>query len=668
MTDWRTHRSPHARVYRTEPGAARLTDGFWADRWETCRTQTIPALWSRMEGTDPTHFLQNFRIAAGMVTGRYRGAPFNDGDFYKLLEATCSILAVTNKGDDPFDFRSRVAEAIAIIGKAQRADGYLHTRTLIRQRTGGDGEPFQDPVDFELYNMGHLMTAACVHWRATGGNEDFLRIARKTADFLDEAFRDPGPKLSHLAICPAHYMGILDLFRVTGEPRYLALAKQFLDLRDQTPPGGGGDDNQDRIPFREQTEAVGHAVRANYLYAGAADLYAETGDHSLWEPLERIWRDMTERKISITGGCGALFDGASPDAATEQATITRTHQSYGRAFQQPQQTAHNETCASIGSLLWNFRMFLVTGEARYMDIVELALFNGILSGVSLHGTDFFYVNPLRKLKETPCSLRWPHERASFFSSFCCPPNLARTIAQVADCFYSVSDDGLQVNLYGGSSISVTLITGPAITLTQETGYPWNGKIHLRFSGFDAAEFTLRLRIPGWAESASVLVNGEIVAKTPVPESYFSLRRIWKSGDTVDLEIPMPPRMMEAHPLVEEARGQVAIRRGPLVYCLESVDLPEGTALRDILLPVNETLTPRHAADLLGGITVLESTALARPAAPETASLYRPLPAHPHGLRSVPLRLVPYFAWGNRNQQAQGAAEMSVWLALHWSPP
>ncbi|HPU57378.1 MAG TPA: glycoside hydrolase family 127 protein, partial [Verrucomicrobiota bacterium] len=309
----------------------------------------IPGMWRLMSGTNYTHFLRNFEIAAGLAEGRSRGASFNDGDFYKWLEAACAMLIQTNDAV----LRAHVDRAVEVIARAQRADGYLHTPVLIRNRYGDtNAVPFQDRNNFEMYNMGHLMTAACMHRLATG-RDDLMAVATKAADFLEATFRDAGPEAARSSVCPSHYMGLVDLYRATGETRYLNLARRLFDLRSQIKDGG--DDNQDRIPFIQQTNAMGHAVRANYLYAGAADLFMETGDPNLWKPLEPIWTDVVRRKMHITGGCGALYDGASPDGSKEQRSITRVHQAYGRNYQLPNTTAHNETCANIGNVLWNWR-------------------------------------------------------------------------------------------------------------------------------------------------------------------------------------------------------------------------------------------------------------------------------------------------------------------------
>lgn len=647
---------PHAVVHPAAPGDVRWTGGFWGEWLDVCRYKTVPALWGILSGTDHSQYLQNFRVAAGTAEGRHRGAPFNDGDFYKWLEAACALLlAAGDKGDA--ELAAWIAESVAAIAAAQREDGYLHTQVLIRQRNGDtNSRPFQNPVDFELYNMGHLMTAACLHHAATG-QETLLNVARRAADFLNEAFPEPTAERARFSICPSHYMGLLDLYRVTGEIRYRDLAVRFIEMRDLPPPDGT-DDNQDRIPFRQQREAVGHAVRANYLYAGAADLFAETGDHTLWESLEPIWQSVVQRKLYITGGCGALYDGASPDGAVDQKGITRVHQSFGRSYQLPNQTAHNETCAAIGSVLWNWRMFLVTGEARYLDLLELTLYNGVLSGISRDGERFFYNNPLRKLKQQPCELRWPRTRAEYFSSFCCPPNVARILARSAEYAYAVTDNAVLVTLYGGSHLSAHLPDGAQITLTQESRYPQDGHIRLRIDRCEAAPGSpppaIRLRIPAGAASATVHINGSHVEGI-VSQGFLEMRRDWQAGDIIDLDLELPVELVEAHPLVEEARNQITVRRGPLVYCLESPDLPPEISVMDVVLKTGIPLEPRFDPDLLGGVTVLEGQGWATKGHTEFGSeLYRTF--RPPTVYPVALRLVPYYLWDNR-----GDSEMTVWM-------
>ena len=641
--------SPHAMVRSVGLEEVRWTRGFWADRVENCYRRMIPAMGSLMQGTNYTHFFHNFRIAAGLAEGRHRGASFNDGDFYKWLEAACAMFAATN---DP-QLERLIEEVIPVIASAQQADGYLHTPVLVAKRNGDTAaRPFQDRFNFEMYNMGHLLTAACVHHRATG-RTNLLAVACKAADFLDKTFLQVSPESARSSVCPSHYMGMVELYRATREPRYLELAKKFFALRSQIT--SGGDDNQDRIPFEQQTNAAGHAVRANYLYAGAADLFMETGDKSLWAPLEPIWTNVIHQKMHITGGCGALYDGASPDGAKEQKSITRTHQAYGRNYQLPNLTAHNETCANIGNVLWNWRMFLVTGEARFIDVVELALYNSVLSGASLDGTNFFYVNPLRTLDPLPTPLRWSRQRVPFVSSFCCPPNLLRTLAEVANYAYAKSSDGIWVNLYGGSTVQ-TRAAGQLVKLTQETDYPWNGRVRITVNDCGREQFALKLRVPGWTKAASVRVNGTPADVSSSPTTYLELRRVWKPGDAVDLDLPMPARLMEAHPLVEETLNQVALQRGPVVYCLESPDLPPGGRLTDVMIPADIDLVARYDGRLLGGVVVLNGVAQVRPSADWSGQLYRELRGAE--VRALDVRFTPYSVWGNR-----GPSEMSVWLPL-----
>ena len=627
------------------------TEGLWADRFELCRTQMVPSMARLMQGTNYSQFYFNFEILAGLAVGKSRGASFNDGDFYKLLEGASATLAVTNDAR----INVKLDEGIAVIAQAQATNGYLDTWVQLHQRSGDTNvAPFQNPENFEMYNFGQLMTAACVHYRVTG-KTNFLAIARKAADFLCDEFKVPTPALANNLICPSHYMGIVELYRATGEPRYLDLAKKFMAMRDLVKEGV--DDNQDRVPFAQQNEAEGHAVRANYLYAGAADLFLETGDTNLWNPLGKIWTNVVTKKMYLTGGCGALYDGASPDGAKDQKHITRVHQAYGRNFQLPNTTAYNETCANIGNVFWNWRMFLATGDAKFMDVVELALYNSVLSGGALDGTNFFYTNPLRVTDPMPLELRWSRTRVPFVSSFCCPPNLVRTIAESADYAYGKSADAVWVNLYGGSSLKTKLSNGETIQLAQETDYPWNGRVRIKIVACDTNEFSLKLRIPGWANGANVRINDSPADDSPKPESYFEIRRVWRSGDFVDLDLPMPARLMEANPLVEEDLNQVAVQRGPVVYCLESPDLPAGVRISCVRIPPDLKLTPRFDRHLLDGVVVLEGKALAQPDENWSGKLYRDF--QPAEFKPVSVKFIPYSVWQNR-----GPSEMSVWLPMN----
>jgi DUF1680 family protein len=638
-----------SRALGERPGLreARWTGGFWGDRMAVCRESLVPTMGRLMGDSDRPRFLGNFEVAAGRVAGRHRGPKWNDGDFYKWFEAAAATFALT--GDAALG--RQLDEIIELIGAAQDPDGYIHTDVQIRQRAGEAVERFGNPMDFEMYNMGHLMSAACAHLAATG-KRSLLDCAIRAADFLARQFAAPTPAMARHGICPAHLMGLIDLARTTGQRKYVALAAKLLDMRDRV--AKGDDDNQDRVPFRQQREAVGHGVRATYLYAGAADLYAEAGDDSLLPPLQSIWTDLVTRKLYITGGCGALFDGASPDGSEEQLTITRVHQAFGRNYQLPHSTAHNETCAAIGNLLWNWRMLLVTGEGRFADVLEQSLYNSVLAGVSLDGTKFFYTNTLRQLDTMPVELRWNRHRAAHIGCFCCPPNVARVLAQSATYAYVKGHDSVWVVLYGCNELQTTINGGP-LHLMQETAYPWDGTVHITVHAAPAGPTAIRLRIPGWCDDAAVSINGESMRALITPGEFLDVRRRWEAGDTIQLELPMRARKLAAHPLVEEARNHVAVMRGPLVYCLESADLPAGVGVMDVLLPADAPLGVGSDPSL-PGITVLTGKALAAPPTATGGPLYQELANTP--TRPLDVKLVPYYAWDNR-----GDGEMSVWLPL-----
>jgi DUF1680 family protein len=649
-----TTKSPHAPIKPIKIDEVRWTDGFWADRVDTCHNKSVPAMWELMRDGTYKPFLEHFLIAAGKAEGDYHGAQWNDGDFYKWLEAAIATWAVTKDEE----LAEAIDTSIAAIVAAQREDGYIHTPVLIRLRNGDTtAKPFENRLNFEMYNMGHLITTGCLHYRVTG-KTDLLAAAEKAAQFMIKNFSNPTPELARNAVCPSHYMGAVELYRTTGKPEYLELAKTFLDMRNLVTDGG--DDNQDLVPFVEQREAVGHAVRANYLYAGAADLYAETGDKALITPMRAIWDNMVQKKLYITGACGALYDGASPDGSSDQGHITRTHQSFGRNYQLPNTTAHNETCANIAGAMWNWRMFLLTGEAKYIDVMETALYNSILSGVSLDGTEFFYVNPLRVVDPLPVELRYPRTRQKFFSSFCCPPNVVRTIAEIGGYAYSKTDDAILVNFYGGNTLETTLLDS-SLKITQDTQYPWDGKVKLTIDECPTQSFAMKLRIPGWCKDAAIKVNNESLAMSQdgirfASQKYIGFRRQWKPGDVIELDLPMPAQLIEAHPLVEEVQHQVAVQRGPVVYCLESADLPEGVKVENIVIPADAKLKPRYESNMLDGVATITTEAIAEANPTWTGGLYRP--KQTEGEKRIPLKLVPYYAWANR-----GAGEMTVWLPL-----
>ncbi len=645
-----TSSSRHVKLRSVDIKDVRWTKGFWKDRFDCCRKSMIPNMQRLLEDPETSHAYDNFRVAAGLKEGRHRGPKWHDGDFYKWLEAAAFVYAVT--GDKKLD--NLMDRIIEVIGKCQRPDGYIHTPVVIAQRQKKFQETeFSDRLDFETYNMGHLMTCACVHYRATG-KTTLMNIAKKAADFLYRSHKNSPEILANNAICPSHYMGIIEMYRTSKDRRYLELAKGLVDTRDLVKDGS--DQNQDRIPFRQQTQAVGHAVRANYLYAGVADVYTETGDESLLRALELIWNDVAYRKMYITGATGALYDGASPDGSKSHSSIQLVHQAYGRPYQLPNITAYNESCAIVGLILWNWRMLAVTAQVRYADQLELAYYNGLLSTISLDGKKFFYTNPLSRIDKLPFQLRWSRKRQPYISCFCCPPNTVRMIAEVSAYAYSISDRGLWVNLYGGNELDTYLDDGSRLKLKQHSDYPWDGTINITMEDTPQKEFSVYLRIPAWAKSANITINEVIVTRGLQTGQYYEIRRLWHKKDRIKLLLPMQSRLMEAHPLVEQARNQTAVCRGPIVYCLESMDLPEGMKVSQVSIPSNIVFRCRYDKKMLGGTVVLEGKANINPNRNWKNTLYRELDRAQTS--KIDLHLIPYYAWDNR-----GDSEMTVWLPL-----
>ncbi|MBW9094349.1 glycoside hydrolase family 127 protein [Microbacterium jejuense] len=657
----------HARLRPLGAAHARWASGFWGDVHDRTRDVTIPQIWSSLSDPAVSPGLANFRIAAGLEPGEHSGPPFMDGDFYKWLEAAIARLETD---PDP-ELGERIEHIAELIASVQRPDGYLHTPTIISTRNHEDAIALADRFNFETYNLGHLITAGVRHYEVTGSTT-LLDAARKAASFLEDLATNKPLELARSAICPSHYMAVIDLYRATGDEQYLRLSEAFIRVRDDFE---GGDDNQDRLPVREQKVVAGHAVRANYLYAGLADLVAETGDGDLQAVLERLWRDVVDTKLYITGGAGALYDGASPDGSPWQGDISRVHQAYGRAYQLPQTTAHNESCANIGLILWGERMLALTGDAAYADVIEQVAFNSLLSSVSLAGSEYFYTNPLRQVRDLPYPLRRPGDtaihptpppppsderlRESYLSCFCCPPNIARTLARFHERAASLGDDGLYVHLYGGSALDVTTDDGRRLALREDGGYPWGETVVFTVTAaVDAGGhgIPLHLRIPGWSSGATLTVNGEAVTVSD-PGAYTRIDRVWQEGDVVALHLPMPVRVLRAHRLAEEATNQVAVRRGPVVYAVESADLPEGVVLEQIALRRGAALIPVEAEVAGHSVVALETEAVVLPRTDDDA-LYDDVDDAP--LAAASIRLIPYFAWGNR-----GAGEMSVWLPLVW---
>jgi DUF1680 family protein len=644
-----TSASGFARLHSPDMNAVQWTTGFWADRFKVCQETMVPQLWKTYTDPELSHSFRNFEIAAGLKEGKFKGPSFHDGDFYKTFEAVASLYAVTK--DKKLDLL--MDDAVSVIAKAQRADGYIYTKAIIEQKQKGNSKMFDDRLSFEAYNFGHLMTAACVHYRATG-KTSLLEVAKKAADFLIVFYGRATPEQSRNAICPSHYMGLTELYRTTKDREYLTLVEYLVSIKGATE---GTDDNQDRIPFLQQTKITGHAVRANYLFAGVADLYSETGDTALLSKLNVMWNDLTRHKMYVTGGCGSLYDGVSPDGTSYKPDeVQKIHQAYGRDYQLPNFTAHNETCANIGNVLWNWRMLQITGEAKYADIVELALYNSVLSGINLKGDKFLYTNPLAYSDALPFSQRWSKDRQSYISkSNCCPPNAVRTIAEVSQYAYSLSEKGVFFNLYGGNTFNTTLKNSP-LKLTQTTDYPWDGKVNVLVESAPKESFSMFFRIPGWCSGASISVNGRIQNVQLIPETYAEVKSNWKAGDRIELLLPMPVVLLESNPMVEETRNQVAVKRGPVVYCHESVDLPKDRTIFDIAIGVKNNLITVPVMIENSAVTMLKGNAFLVNRDSWQNKLYREVknPAPD----TIPVRLIPYYAWGNR-----GHTDMTVWIPL-----
>lgn len=657
--------SRYAVMTATPIDAVNWTGGFWGERFDVLSKTSLQSMWATWQTKEGKGF-NNFLIASGEMQGEHHGPPFHDGDMYKWLEAVASVYAI-NK--DP-ELERIMDRFIGCVVKAQREDGYIHTPVIIaelnkkkKEQQNGDDDTvvgtatgtkkdkaFGNRLNFETYNLGHLITAGIVHKRATGKTTLF-NAAVKAADFLYDFCQRAPEELAGNAICPSHYMAVAEMYRETGNKKYLDLLKQFIDIRGMV--ANGTDDNQDRIPFRQQYNAMGHAVRANYLYAGVADLYLESGEEQLMKNLTSIWQDIVTRKMYINGACGALYDGTSPDGTNYTPdSIQKVHQSYGRPYQLPQSTAHNETCANIGNLFFNWRMLEATGDAKYADIMENCLYNSILCGISLDGEKYFYTNPLRMSDELPYTLRWPKERTKYISCFCCPPNTLRTLCEAQTYAYAVSKDAIYVNLFGENTFTYKPDGKYEMTLAQHTQYPWDNKVLLEVvKAKKTVNTVIMLRIPYWCSEVNVSVNGR-----PVPydreKGYAAVNGRWKKGDVISYSMEMGTRIVEANPLVEESRGQVAVQRGPIVYCAESPDLGD-IDIDDIAIPVDTKFKPVEMVIDGSRMMALEGEVVVRDEATWKGQLYREV-SRKNERRTI--RLIPYYAWGNR-----GKSEMTVWM-------
>jgi len=625
--------------------AVHIHDIFWAPRIETNRAVTIPFAFEQDQKSGRFY---NFERAAQALKGtppsdlRPPGYPFDDTDVYKVLEGASYTLSV--HPDPKLD--AYLDEVIAKIAAAQEPDGYLYTTRTINPLSphpwsGKERWILEGVNSHELYDLGHLYEAAVAHYQATG-KRTLLDVALRTANLLDATF---GP--DKRSIWPGHQiveMGLAKLYRVTGEERYLNLAKFMLDQRgpQSKEQGAGNPYVQAHMRVVDQTEAVagGHAVRATYMYSGMADVAALTGDMAYVHAIDKIWDDVAEHKISVTGGIG-------PRAAGE---------AFGAAYELPNLTAYNETCAAVGNDFWNHRLFLLHADSKYIDIMERTLYNGLISGVSLDGKSFFYENPLEATGYAGKDSRQP-----WFGVACCPGNITRFMASVPGYVYAQRNDTLWVNLFAASTADVKLDNGHTVKVTQETHYPWDGAVKMTVEPDQAGPLTINVRIPGWARNEPVpsdlyrfadkstrqvtlKVNGQNVP-LKLDKGYVALTRTWKKGDTIDLNMPMTVRRVLANEKVEADRGRVAIQRGPIVYAAEWADNPDHK-VRNLMLPDSEPLTAVWNAEMLKGVMVVRGKAVAF--SRDDKGVHK---------NTVGMTMIPYSTWANR-----GKGQMVVWLA------
>lgn len=597
--------SPNVKLKSIDIGDCQWTTGFWADKFKLAETVMVPYMGTLLKG-DIGHGLNNFKIVVGLKQGKHMGFAWHDGDFYKWMEASSYIYA---QNKDP-KILKELDEIIEIIGKAQEEDGYLHTQIQIDPKI----DRYENRKYHEMYNCGHLFTSACIHNRVTG-KTNFLNIAIKQADLLYNTFMPESKFYGRFGFNQTQIMGLVELYRTTKDKRYLRLAEKFINNRgkykveENTATLGYpiGDMVQERTPLRKATEAVGHAVLALYYYAGAADVAAETGEKELIDALDRLWENVTQKKMYVTGAIGQTHYGASTNR-------DKIEEGFIDEYMMPNMTAYNETCANICNSMFSYRMLGLHGELKYADIMELVLFNSALSGISIEGKDYYYANPLRKIQGardyTKMNTEYP-TRQPYLECFCCPPNLVRTIAQVSGWAYSIAQNGIAVNLYGGNKLNTKLLDGSAIQLTQETQYPWEGAVKLTIEDCKNTPFEILLRIPDWAVGSKIKVNGKDAGIVATAGNYAKIERTWQKGDVVTLDMPMDIKFVEGNPRIEEVRNQVAVKRGPVVYCMESPDLPKDTKILDVYIKGETPLKAEYHPELLGGLSTIKTEVLLR---------------------------------------------------------
>ena len=638
----------------------RIEDAFWSEYIRLVRDVVVPYQWEtlndRVPEAEPSHAIRNFKIAAGEAQGEFGGMVFQDSDVAKWLEAVGYLL--TTKPDPELE---RVAdEVVDLIAKAQHDDGYLNTYFTLKE----PGNRWTNLTEcHELYCAGHMIEAAVAYYQATGKRK-ILDVVCRLADDIDTVF---GPEPDKLAGYDGHQeieLALVKLYRMTGNGRYLRLSRFFLDQRGTRPHFYEGEYakrggkphfpqldmahdwsySQAHLPVREQKTAEGHAVRAVYMLAAMADVAAETADASLWEACRSMWRNIVSRRMYITGGIGSMAHG----------------ESFSADYDLPVDTAYAETCASVGLVFLAARMLRIEPSAEYADVMERALYNTVVSGMSRDGKTFFYVNPL-EVHPQLCGVNHNYDhvkptRQGWFGCACCPPNIARLLASLGGYIYAVRERTLFTHLYIGGQAEWQL-GGESIRIEQQSDYAWDGKVRLRLHCAKPISFEWALRLPEWCGGeASVLLNGKRcpIEQARVEAGYLKIERVWENGDLLELAFAMPVRRMKGHPLVRETAGKVALQRGPFVYCLEEAD--NGPHLHQIVLPRESALSARRDPNLFGGIVVIEAAAR-RPAAEAWGEgLYREDGGERRDSQPAPVKFIPYFAWANR-----GVGEMAVWI-------
>jgi uncharacterized protein len=634
-TDWKEQgvehlsKSPYAKLRNIPVHAVTIQSGFWAWRREVNVTKSIPSMHDLLEANGR---MTNFRRLTGKSTEPQRGPVYSDSDVYKWTEAVGFAL---QSGDRP-EIRAMAEKVIRDVVAAQEDGGYLNTY-YVGERTSQRMQPQVQTTGHELYCMGHFLQGAIAYYRATGDRKMLDAGIHFVDDFLIPAY-GPAPKKPIVSGHPEIEMALIELYRITGDKRQLDLAGYILHGDDRIPlPEYRTVYMFCGTPFTARTKLEGHAVRAMYACCGSTDYYLETGDASYWKTLNTLWDDMTKTKMYVTGGVGSRSDG----------------EAFGDAYELPNYLAYGESCAAIGNFMWNWRMLAATGDAKFTDVLERALYNGINSGMSLDGTLYCYRNPLAFDPSTGEKIRNP-----WYDTTCCPPNLERTFASLPGYVYSTSKAGIYLHLYANSELNWHLENGTALRVTQKTNYPWDGSVEIAVIPAVASSFTFFLRIPGWAERARVSVNGEGVNGVK-PGEYLPIERHWMPGDVINARFDMTPQILEANPHVVDDMGRVAIQRGPLVYCLEEIDQPEGTVLTDVAVDLSDSSSAKFheefKSDLLGGTVVLRQAGVVYERDRSREVLYSKYSAAPVKSRRVPLTFIPYYAWSNRQ-----ATPMEVW--------